>query len=480
MDANLFWSNPFSYFSICNYGHNFIFSTQNHLLWLLPPLFAYVSMSSDSEHTSISSNSHRRCIRSVFELILYLSIFISIIYFLSNKNTQESSWQLVASDHTYGDLAANKNLWKLTVFCCFQIITSLVVWQIIVLHLEMILRNDYSVFIGVIVISYIWRVFLPNEWNYSIWMIPPISCDIPLKTLVLNNWTLILLGLGSIGVLKHVPFYAVRGNHRKYTILSQKNVRKGYIVGTLCLITPLIMNAGFGNIFSLSNSITDVWLGVFGGIEWGHPEITVEVAFRNTVCVLMPFVWDYIGQNKNENMTRLALLSSKTVGVRMLMYACSCFILQALNIWISHTKMSLFLISDFSFLQWVIAVTLFVVHVFILRNIYVITLHYTKSIRTSQFIWLIPFCGTLLASNEDRMINAIIPSNWSMIIRSDIISPRYIDEIIADGSVKTYSLATFSPVNALLGEVVILIITLVLISIINGKMDFSKINNSGN
>ena len=113
MDANLFWKNPILYFKICNYGHNFIFSTQRGLIWLLIPLFAYITINYDVNNVL---SFLKMITKGILEFTIFFSIFVFIIIFSSNSEITDSSWQTVARAHAYGKLAENNNMPFYTLF----------------------------------------------------------------------------------------------------------------------------------------------------------------------------------------------------------------------------------------------------------------------------------------------------------------------------------------------------------------------------
>lgn len=471
MDTNLFWSNPFAYFEICNYGHNFIFSTQCGLIWLLVPMIAYISISFDERWNENISSILIKCKRGIFHLILFFSIFVCIAFLFSNNTTQESSWQNVARAHAYGDLAKQSNMLYYTLFCYFQLTINLLLWEFVVALLRQLFKNNSLVFISVLVISYLWRYFVPYVWNYSIWLIPPIDCDISLLKLVRNNWIAILL-VGSA-----LFFAATASSKAAFRKKIHNSVivkcREYIVICSLCIFIPVIMNLGSGNIFSASNSVYDIWLSIFGGVEWGHPEISIKYVYQGVICALIPFIYSssihYGGREEVLIKSKQGWLYFKTIAIRLILIMVFCLCIQIVAILSCKTTMSLLFYLDIDFVYCAISILLISINILILHNAYLIVHYLTFSESISQFVWLIPFWGTIFASNEDRMVNIYIPTNWSMIVRTDLFSPHVINEITADGSLRTYQLATFAPINALFGEILLLIITSVIINLLKKR-----------
>lgn len=471
MDANMFWSDPISYFSTCGYGHNFIFSTQCGLIWMLVPLFAYISHKSEIKNNKNNFFSWKECGKIVVDFFIFFSIFVCILAVFSKRTIEESSWQSVARNHAYSNLATNDNMALFTLFVYLQLAINLFLWIIIVKILEEMFKNNSLVFIGVMAISYMWHSFGVYEWNYSVWMISPVGGDISLVKLVTNNLIILSVGVAILFFIKHISLKSkISGDGGNYIL---HNYKETIITFVLCFLTPILLNAGFNDIFSPSNSITNIWVKVFGGIEWGDPDIVTEYAYRGVACVLIPFIYDdktsnntYINKKENSNYFKVILL-------RMLGYMFCCVLIQMFVILKNKTTTTLLFYSDISLLQWVCFSLIFLAHVTILHNVYLIVYKLTRSSRISQLIWLLPFLGTLLASNEDRMINVFIPTNWSMVIRSDMFSPSYVIELMADGSEKMYKLATFPVINALLGEALMLVMSMIILKMLNVKQPIS-------
>lgn len=471
MDTDVFWSEPISYFSICSYGHNFIFSTQCSLGWLLIPIFAYVSLTVEWENEDKNSSfPWKRCIKGIVDFTIFFLIFVCILAFFSNRTSQESSWQIIAMKHAYGNLAENDNLAMYTFYCYLQLVVNLILWQLMVLIIEEVIDNESIIFISILIISYVWHCFIPYEWNYSVWMLPPIEGDVSLKILFLNSLVVILAEVGIIIILKYVA--RKTADVYKCKFFNKINAGSSILIGIICAVTLFILNAGFQDLFSLDNSILDIWLIMFGGIEWGHPNIIVEGAYRSTMCTVLPFIYDQnIVKKKGDTHCCEGAIghSLKNTMFRMLIYIFFCIAIQLIVIWKNEISMGLLFDVNIGTGYWVVFSVLFIAHVLIMYNLRNIVFKMTNSMRISQLVWFIPFLGTLLASNEDRLINIYVPTNWPMIIRSNIFSPSYINEIVADGSEKLYYLATFSPIHALLGEITLLVVSTLIIWAINKK-----------
>lgn len=464
MDANLFWKNPILYFKICNYGHNFIFSTQCGLIWLLIPLFAYITINYDVNNVL---SFLKMITKGILEFTIFFSIFVFIIIFSSNSEITDSSWQTVARAHAYGKLAENNNMPFYTLFCYFRIVINLIIWQFIIGILRLFTNNSSIGFIYTLIITYIWHCFSPNEWNYSIWSVPPIDYSSSLEIITINN----IIFLFAICITYYVLYNSVEVIKQFKMLLYQKIGAEYITTIFLCLITPLIMNCGFHDLFTPGNSIYNIWLSIFGGIEWGHPEIIVEYAYRNTICYLLPFMYKQEKCEYYEYSMKFTTIK-KTLS-RLFMYCLCCVFIETISVLKRGNSISLIFYPDMSFYNLLISFCLLFIHILIFDKLNCISKYITSSSEISQMIWLIPFCGTLLASNEDRIINIYIPTNWPMIIRSDAYSPHFISEVIADGSIKIYELATFSSVKALAGEFAILIF----IYVISWKLKEKKVRN---
>ncbi|MDR3050477.1 MAG: hypothetical protein LBU67_01985 [Oscillospiraceae bacterium] len=506
MDAGLFWSDTMAYFRTGNYGYMLMLSTELGLLWLLLPVCSILPLAAAGLSESADAGKARwlgrlrprwvfkqlvgSLVPLVFVFLLY-GVFLSLVC----PAGSESSWQLVAMEHAYAWRAADAWMPLFTAECLFRLVISASTWAMTGLALYRVFRHKATVaalvFALTLWMEYVGR-YVGGGWSSSFLQVPGVSNTIPLSHLLYRQMLYLCVAIALYALLcgAETALEGRRKNRRARVCQTRVGPGSTGFAASMrealgaCLSLPGILIAlclPFYAIFlcgakvSGMPSIPEMWLFVFGGLPWGTPTVDPMLLAIWMLLLAAPAIGlsRMCGAVCWHHTERLSFPRLSAWIAASLLFT----LLSVIIMWVgtglysvlSGVRIGGLFLPDSPHNIGEIGVVLLTFASFILQTmitaiVFVAAYMFSGSEETSLVIAVLPsFWMLLFGSNEDIPRNIFLPANWGMVLRSDLFSASFIDEIVGDGLTKRYDLCAFDPYWALRMQLFLLLaITVIL------------------
>lgn len=500
-DSALFWQAPLEYFDTHDFPYMFIASFELSLLGFFLPICAALSARIDQPNVCRKLKDSGKAwakstVTGLLPLLLAFLFFV-IISLCVMPYTGTTRWQAIGIGGAYGWRISNDWFWVYVVECLGRLSLSVIIWVTVTQALSIVIRNKVLVVLSVAAIAQLlsWGLMRVGhtDWDLRSLQIPDIFNTIPLSILLgrqllylffaVSIWITIILihGAKARGPgVKDTSRAVSQEANDSYTYHSKKGAQiknssnvqaKGLCLAFIAsIIIPSIYVAVLASSIASLPSVGDHLIFVFGGFPWGAPDIDVNnvvlwiMLFIPTFCGLAFFDKEYTAVSK-ELEPRLVQKQILAQQGYLLSYTILCVVVMWISI-IGHallsgasfSSLSAPLTDRYNISQIAVIIYLFFVfsaQILFWSQIYLLILQITKSPGFAAIVYIFaPFMMILLGSNEDKLPNTKLITNWGMIFRSDLFSAHFIEETISDGTTKLFQLCTFSPRFALSRQVI--------------------------
>lgn len=442
MDCNLFWSHPYEYLSELDFPYMILASFELGLLNIGLPVAAVLNIRMISERTFKGIVQYwLGSLKQCFLALAFPFLFFVLSSFLVMPHTGQSGWQSVGSRGAYQWRVSNEFIWVYIVECFGRLFLSAAFWCTLGVSLRICFErlSKFQLCNIVFIFSVVLSVALSRKglqsFDLSFLQNPFVDNRIPLKQLLLRQIAYVMASIcfffSCIGVKRAIKQRKSADKYEKYYAMYY-----GILVVGIPLLSVFIRGFDWkGN---------NLFLNVFGGINWGSPTVNINDCI-GWIILFIPIL-SIIEHRRVFTKSQLKGAAYRECAAYAMLVSFFMFlIVYTVNLLnggeitrtVTTNKMDL---SQLHILAVVFA--LFALQAGVIGIVYTTLNHFLESDLSAIGTMLTVFVMLLLGSNEDKLVNEKLFTNWGMVLRSSCFSQEFVTEYYEDGTCKIFTICS--------------------------------------